>query len=320
MNEPQSQLANLEAKVVRIAEMLSARQSRLKTSTRVTAIVGSLLCILMASYFGYFYWLFQRVATPDKLVAAVEDQVINMLPDARKQLEEYVLSNADDWAEQASQMVKDNIPEVRRRIEDFIVERASAALDEVQVLSAQRFRTFVQHNRSQLADGFRSLANPDEAERFVADLKTAIEEELGNDIRGQAEDAMHMLLELNAKLETLKKGEQLNNEQALEREILMISKRLQLESATGESMARKKSTTGSGSVVAEEDAAKAKDGESSEKVGGNGATDDQAKTTDGDKSDEKKPADATKPKDEPKDSKEESEKKDDEAKKDSSEK
>jgi flagellar basal body-associated protein FliL len=320
MNESQS-LASLEAKVVRIAEMLSARQSRLKNSARLTAIIGSLLCILMAVYFGYFYWLFQQIATPDKLVGVIENRVDAMLPDARKKLEEHINSNAKNWAKQASQSVQENIPEVRRKAEDFIVARASAALDEVQVLSAQRFRTFVQNNQAQLADGFRSLSKPEDADQFVADLQVAIEKEMGRDIHGQAEEAMHMLFDLNNKLETLKKGDRLNNEQALEREILMIAKRLQLESATGESMAPKKSGSGGAGGVAADEPAPATEGESSEKIGGNGAKpDDQQKADDSKKSKVKKSADAEKPaKEEPKEPESnETKKESDEAKKESS--
>jgi hypothetical protein len=80
-----------------------------------------------------------------------------------------------------------------------------------------------------LADGFRSLKKQDEADRFVQDLHSAVEQQMAADMRTQSEDMLHILIDLNAKLKALALGEKLNHEQALEREILMIARRLQLE-------------------------------------------------------------------------------------------
>jgi hypothetical protein len=54
---------------------------------------------------------------------------------------------------------------------------------------------------------------------------------------------LHMIYDLNAKLEKLRTGQKLNGEQALEREILMIAKKLQEGSLDDRPMKRIKKST-----------------------------------------------------------------------------
>jgi hypothetical protein len=209
---------------------LAGQQARLARGSMLTAGIGALLCLALAFWFYYGYVKIQEVMTPQVIVQAAESTVMEALPKARAALEKQINESADEWAADFSKQVQENIPEVRRKMEEFVVERSADAIDQFQVLSANQFRTFVQNHQAQLADGFRSLKNQEEAERFVQDLHVAIQEEIGGDMKGQAEDMLHTLVDLNAKLESLAKGERLNHEQALEREILMIARRLQLES------------------------------------------------------------------------------------------
>ena len=221
----------LEARIERTRAALAAQQARLARGSRLTAIIGTALVVLMAVYFGIFYRLLQGVMTPEKIVAAAEDMVLKQLPEARKALERKVNDSAGEWAGELSIRVQDNIPYVRGQIEDVIMKKAGEALDELHVLSGQRFREFVNENHTMLAEGFASLRKREDAEQFVTDLHTAISRNLAGDMREQADDMLHTMYELNHKIEVLKDGKNLKGEQPLEREILMIAKRLQRDSA-----------------------------------------------------------------------------------------
>jgi hypothetical protein len=219
----------LESRIERVRQSMLAQQARLSRASMLTASIGAILCALMAFYFYYGYVRIQEVMTPQAIVQAAESLVLDSIPQARVAMEKQINESADDWAADVSEQVQANMPKVREKLEDFLVAKSAEAIDEFQVMSATQFRTFVNSNQPMLADGFRSLKKQEEADRFVQDLHSVVEKELATDMRSQAEDMLHVLIDLNAKLAVLAKGERMNHEQALEREILMIARRLQLE-------------------------------------------------------------------------------------------
>jgi len=286
--------AALEARIDRIRQTMSAQQARLARGSMLTASIGAILCVAMAIWFSIGYGMLRDMTTPKKIVGAAEAVVLESLPDARRALEAQINGSADEWAANISKQIQENIPGLRGHMEDFIVTKADEALDHVQVMTSERFRTFVSQNQPMLADGFRSLKKPDEAEQFVQDLGKAVESQMSGDIREQSEGMLHMVFDLNGKLEKLKSGEKLNAEQALEREILMIAKRLQRDSADDRPLVTIKKSTPQASPddsKTEEPVAKAND---SKKTKQQPKSDDKAsnadkpaksgeKSTDGDK-------------------------------------
>ncbi len=226
-------VATLETRLTRIRESLAVQQAKMARGSRLTAVIGSGLCLLMAAYFGLFYVKVQEVMTPEKIIDAAEDKVVGALPGARKALEEKINDEADEWAAVLSETVQDNIPELREKIEVLIMNKAGESLDHFQVLTERRFRTFIAEpeNKRMLTDGFASLKKREDAEQFVADLHTAIAKNMSGDVREQSEEFLHVVYQLNHKLTVLSDGKNLKGSQPNEREVLMIAKRLQAESA-----------------------------------------------------------------------------------------
>jgi hypothetical protein len=269
MNDSKSQASGgaggtpaLEARIERIRQTMTAQQARLARGSMMTAIIGAILCVGMAIWFSIGYGMVRDMTTPKTIVDVAEGIVLKSLPDARHALEAKINEDADEWAARISKEVQDNVPDVREKLEDFIVAKAGEGLDHVQIMTEDQFRAFVTENSAMLSDGFRSLKKPDEAEQFVQDLHAAVEKQMARDMRGQSEDMLHMIYDLNGKLEKLKTGQKLNGEQALEREILMIAKRLQEDSLDDRPVPRiKKSTPQAGQDESETDtpAAKAAD-------------------------------------------------------------
>lgn len=223
--------AALEARIERIRQSLAAQQARIARGSMLTASIGAILCVLMAFYFYVGYSKIKEAITPKSIVETAESLVIDNLPAAVKALEEQINERADEWAADISTRIQGNIPDVRAKAEDFIVKKADEGLDQLHVLTEEQFRTFLGENKNMMSEGFVSLQKPDQAEEFVQNLHDAVAKQMSNDIRDQSEEMLHTAIDLNAKLEKLKSGQKLNEEQALEREILMIAKRLQREEA-----------------------------------------------------------------------------------------
>jgi hypothetical protein len=211
----------------------------------------------MAVYFGWFYKWATDLMTPNNIADAVEDIILNRLPDERKKLEPEIEKRAPDWARELSQTLQAKTPELRVKVEDLIMAQVEEGLKKLEALSAARFRGFVVQNRADLADGFSSLQDPAKSKSFVADLHKAVEKSMASDVEEQAEGMLHTLVDLNRKVQRLSKGDHLRHEEAVMREILMTAKRLQVESAGAPSGKKAISTTTpSGSETTEEQTSK----------------------------------------------------------------
>ena len=69
------------------------------------------------------------------------------------------------------------------------------------------------------------------AQQRLDQLAAAMEQELQADLKGQAEDVLEALSFANRRLERLADGKNLSREEKLERQIVMICRRMQLERA-----------------------------------------------------------------------------------------
>ena len=85
------------------------------------------------------------------------------------------------------------------------------------------------------------------SQESIASLEIALEKELGADMREQAAILLETLSMLSDRIKTLQRGTRLTKEERLEREILMLARRLQLESADP-SLVGKEMPTVSGSL------------------------------------------------------------------------
>jgi hypothetical protein len=144
-------------------------------------------------------------------------------------MQRIVDERAGQWAKTVSEHLLAGIPELGKYAQEALGDQVDEQLIEFGSISDQRFRTFVQQNRALLSEGFDALSDPEEKEPFAARLNEAIEKDLSGDIREQADDVLHTLFLLRHRLEQLHKGERLNPEQAVAREILMIARRMQTD-------------------------------------------------------------------------------------------
>ena len=259
MNEPKPQstggasdAGSLQARLNRVRLEVAAQQARLARGTFLTAIIGVVLCGLMAVYFGVFYKLVSDLLTPKQLGDYAEDVLTRKLPEVRKALEPQIKESAPTWARDVSTGFQENLPQLRARSEDLIMKQIEKGFEQLKVLTAEQFRSFVQQNRAMLADGFNSFRDPVKAERFLADLQTAVENSMSTNVREEANELMHVMIDLNRKLDKLEKGQGLNSEEVLLREILMIAKRLEAEGGEEPQPKRKKSKQSGDAAETEE--------------------------------------------------------------------
>jgi hypothetical protein len=227
-------LEAVQARLNRVTQSLADQRARLTRASRVTTLVGAVLCAVMAAYFYVGYQAMNDILTPTTLVSYAEQLVMNRLPQARQALEQQIKDSANPWAADLSRELQSKIPEGRTRSEKYLLDQIDQGLGQFEVLSAAQFRSFLVQNQAMLADGFTALKDPEQAPQFTLAVREVAEDNLSGDMRERADDALYTVVRLNHKLARLQKGEHLDPEESLERETLMLARRLELDRASAE--------------------------------------------------------------------------------------
>lgn len=207
-----------------------------------TVTVGGLLVVLLLGYFTFGYVQIKDLTDSKMLYALLEQNLRNTkmpgsnrgvpttLTQARNYLENEIEKTSKRLAAQMSQQLLDRGPQIREQIETYAVMQAEQILDEGTKMTADKFRGIIKNNRSLLEACIADLSENDElAEERIAELVSAMEDEMGADLKSQADEVLKAARIANKRLEGLSRGTNLTQEQKLERQLVMILNRMQKE-------------------------------------------------------------------------------------------
>lgn len=227
---PTTTTTSLDERLDRMQRDLAAQQRQLTRRTRITVLVATALLIVLAGYFYFGYKNFDEVTRPKMVVSVAEDFVNANLPELRKSLQAEIIRSAPGWAEQLSHEVQASMPQAREQLENYIEAQIDLVLNETNVLSQEQFRGFLRENRTALERGFQDLAvSPTMAEQTMKEVVDGLDKQLSRQMQQESADLFETVSMMRKKLELLKKAQNLTNEQQLERRVLMLTRRLQLE-------------------------------------------------------------------------------------------
>ena len=221
---------DLSATLKQVENELAALKSKLRSSSRMTVVVGTLILVLLSGYFYYGYsqisGLLQTKVLANAAAAFIEDQ----MPEVRQQLENQVKNNAEEWAQMLSDRSFEAVPEMRLALENFVLKRMDDLFDQVATLTEDEFRKFLRGHREIIEISFQDLAdNPKVSDEHLAQLVLALEVELGVSMKTQAEDLLALLDKLADEVERLKVGKNLGDLEKKKLRILTIARRLQTD-------------------------------------------------------------------------------------------
>lgn len=222
--------ADLTAALQQAEKELATLKAKLQSSSRMTAVVGVLVLALLSGYFYYGYTQINEVLQPKKLVDATSSYLDDQLPEIRQQLETQIKDHASEWIQTISDQAFESIPGLRGAAEDFAISQLNEVFDQVASLTEDEFKKFLTDNRELLETTFKELAdNPKVSDELLKQLETALDEQLGGEMKTKAEDLLAMVTKLADEVESLKDGKNLGDLERRKLNILKIAKRLQVE-------------------------------------------------------------------------------------------
>lgn len=224
--------ANLNERINRLTLQISGHESAINQSSRVMGTVGLLALALIAVYFYYGYVMIAGLLRPDMLVPYAAGMLEQNLPSAREALVKQISDSAPAWAEQVSLKAQESIPELRGKLQTYVLTETDKLAGQVTNLTEEKFRKVIQDNREIIEKGFKELAASDKlSDEVMAALVVALEQELKTDMREQSEAVLETLRFLSARVQRIAAGKNLDQEEACERRIAMLARRLQLTEA-----------------------------------------------------------------------------------------
>jgi hypothetical protein len=209
---------------------MASQRRQLAWRTRFTAFVALVLLAVLAGYFYFGYRNFDDVTRPELVVQAAETFIDMNLPELRKSLQAEIIRSAPGWAEQLSEQLQTSMPQAREQLENHVVQQMDGILHEANAMSQDQFRTFLQQNRPVLERGFQDLASsPKLAEKTMDEVIDALDQQLSLQMKRESSELFDTVVQMKQKLDLLKNAQNLTNEQQIERRVLMLTRRLQLE-------------------------------------------------------------------------------------------
>lgn len=216
-------------KLKAVDKKVTALRNKLARENMFTLVVSLILMGVVFGYFLYGYFEIRSVLVPSTLVQLAGRTVDDKLPELRGAVVSEVETNAPVWAEQLSGQAVETVPSMREQIEEYTLKGVDEAVDRSVNLTEEKFRQFLQENRNEINKAIQELeANQSISEETMAGIEQGMNEQLNTNVQAQAAEVLVTLEEVNSKLNHLTDGEGLSELEQLEREFLMILRRMHL--------------------------------------------------------------------------------------------
>ena len=220
------------ARLDQMTKQIAQHEAAMNRASSTMGTVGLLALVLMSAYFFYGYVQIAELLDPNKLVPLGASMLENNLPAARQAIVKQVSDSAPAWAEQLSVQARGGIPTLRNKLEDYVMEQTDVLLGQATSVTEQQFRKTIQENRELLDKGFKELATSEKlSEEVLNALVIALEQQLQADMKSQAEIVLETLRHLSNRVKRLEVGGSTDEEEKIERRVLMLARRLQLMEA-----------------------------------------------------------------------------------------
>ncbi len=223
---------SLAARLDQLTKQIAQHETATKRAASTMGTVGLLALVLLSAYFFYGYVQIAELLEPNRLVPLGASMLESNLPAARQALVQQVSNSAPAWAEQISVQARGAVPTLRGKLEDYVMEQTDVLLGQATSVTEQQFQKTIQENRDLLDRGFKELATSEQlSEEVLNTLVTALEQQLQADMKSQAEIVLETLRHLSSRVKRLEVGGGTDEEERIERRVLMLARRLQLMEA-----------------------------------------------------------------------------------------
>lgn len=232
MSAPASTPQNIDQRIQQLDAEIEQLSRRLRRSSTVTLIVGLIIVLLLFSYLTFGYRLIMPRLDAKAVVDTAVGYLEQQLPEASSELKRLIDEQADDWGKALSEQLLAQIPDFRKSLAQFAEKQMEELVASTIQYSEDEIRKVLREHKDALNKAVEELAASDRlSDRTVQELEAMLEEQLKAELEEQSAIVLETVRMLNEKIKKLKEGKDLNKEEQLERRVLMLARRLQLNAA-----------------------------------------------------------------------------------------
>ena len=230
-----------DSKLQAVENDLSKISTSMARSATLTGFIGVILMGAMLGYFIFGFGEIEDLTKPENLVALAGEVVNSSLPEIRESVQDTVKDQAPDWAQAVSDQAIGATPTIRESLEDHILAQTQTVISDAVNVSEAEFKKVLRENKDSFEQTIDELAEGEEySEETLQIFLEAVNKEMGRDMEDQAQEVLGTLIALNEKLQKLASSTSLNKEEALERQTLMVIRRLQIKEQDAQILEEKK--------------------------------------------------------------------------------
>ncbi len=209
----EEKLVSLRQKIEGVDEFLRVEVGAWRRSSKVVGIVGLIVVLFIAIYFGWVYAVLRSFLgamegylEPRTLASTVQEQVSAQLPDLLKAGEDYLLENSTVLIEDSKELILKELPGRRKALEEYLLaqgprlieERKDKLLEQMPQIRAKAVTYIDDKNVAILLDSEDALLDQ------IPRLRIAIEGQIGEyaallfkEIRNHVDEIVPRVIERN---------------------------------------------------------------------------------------------------------------------------
>ncbi len=218
-----------QEKIRSIESHLKSIQRRLSRGNQISTVVGALLLLLLVGYFVYGYQEINSVLKPEILVDLGQTLVDDNIPAIKQTIRGEVEKNSPVWAQSLSQQAISSVPQLRETLVNYSVEQTGELVSHSVNISEAHFDDFVAKNRDAMTKIIAELkTNEDVTQELLEVIEKGFNEVLQADFERDSQEILAYTMLMSEKIQRLRENKDLNHAEKLERQAMMILRRLQL--------------------------------------------------------------------------------------------
>ena len=217
----QEKIRSIESHIVSI-------QRRLSRGNKISTVVGALLLLLLVGYFVYGYQEINSVLKPEIIVDLGQTLVDDNIPAIKQTIRSEVEKNSPVWAQSLSQQAISSIPQLREHLVNYSVEQTGELVSHSVNISETHFDDFVTKNRDAMTKIMAELkSNEDVTQELLEVIEMGFNDVLQADFERDSQEILAYTSLMSEKIQRLRENKDLNHAEQLERQAMMILRRLQ---------------------------------------------------------------------------------------------
>ncbi len=218
-----------QEKLRSIESHIASIQRRLSRGNQISTVVGALLLLLLVGYFVYGYREINSVLKPEILVDLGQTLVDDNIPAIKQTIRSEVEKNSPVWAQSLSQQAISSVPQLRETLVNYSVEQTGELVSHSVNISETHFDDFVTKNRDAMTKIIAELkSNEDVTQELLEVIEKGFNDVLQADFERDSQEILAYTTLMSEKIQRLRENKDLNDAEKLERQAMMILRRLQL--------------------------------------------------------------------------------------------